>query len=177
MRMCVAIDWIQSRMQKRHPVIKKMCVFSLLLGVALVGCNREPSHATAASEAPLSRDGHPARAPEVLKPPLPDGFSLPLSFHVRDDRVVNVKEGVTERRILIDVLDADVSLARKRVTAMFKDKGFRGTRPVAHKGGQRVVYRHEDGRRVSVTFWSDQERKPQARNGRAVIYFGWVVPQ
>lgn len=156
---------------------KRLILLMLLLGGALSACDRTPSQAeqTQADAKPAASAASKFPA-KTLQSPLPDGFSLPFAYHVRDDRTAVVNEALTERRILVDVLDGNVGTARKQLTAMFKDQGFMGTRPVENRGGQRVVYRHEDGRRVSVTYWSAQERKPQAHGAKAVVYFGWAVP-
>lgn len=156
----------------------KRLIVLTLLGVLSVGCDRAPSPPqSGVQEEPRQQPARPKFPAKALESPLPDGFSLPFAYHVREDRVARVKDALTERRILVDVLDADVGSVRKQLTAMFKERGFLGTRPSENKGGQRVVYRHQDGRRVSVTYWSAEERKPKARGAEAVVYFGWAIPQ
>lgn len=156
----------------------KQFIVLTLFGVLLMGCDRVPPQPQSGThEEPRQRSARSQFSAKALENPLPDGFSLPFAYHVRDDRLVPVNDALTERRILVDVLDDDVRSVRKQLTAMFKERGFLGTRPSENKGGQRVVYRHQDGRRVSVTYWSANERKPKARGAEAVVYFGWAIPQ
>jgi hypothetical protein len=61
------------------------------------------------------------------------------------------------------------------VDRMFEEQGFKPSKPTEYRKGQRVAYRHKDGRRINVTTWSRAGRRPQAPGARAVVYFGWPV--
>jgi hypothetical protein len=153
-------------------------ILFLLAAVALAGCSEDqPGQADQPGSAAPSEQSVQANdfSPILLKEPLPDGFVFPFRYHVRDDRIFDLDKGGTERRIVIDALDGNVTVVRKAVDHMFEQQGFKPTKPTDYRKGQRVSYRHKDGRRVNVTSWSQTGRKPQAPGAQAVVYFGWPV--
>ena len=148
----------------------------LLLAFGFAGCERQAGDDTAGQPADAARGSHGDSAPtpgKQLAEPLPGGFELPFAYHLREDRVADLGDGRSERRVLVDVLKGNVASARKQINAAFKEKGFAAGRAVENRGGMRVSYRHKDGRWVNVTYWSQAERKPQARGAKAVVYFGF----
>jgi hypothetical protein len=158
--------------------MNRFCIFLLRAVAALAGCSQDQPGQTdqpvsaAPGKAPVRTDGF---SPVLLREPLPDGFVLPFRYHVRDDRTFDLDNGSTERRIVIDALDGDTTVVRKAVDRMFEEQGFKPTKPSDYRKGQRVAYRHKDGRHVNVTTWSRAGRKPQAPGAQAVVYFGWPV--
>lgn len=158
--------------------MNRLWIFLLLAASALGGCSRDRPD-QGAEGAPASPGEAAVRtdefSPVALSEPLPDGFVLPFRYHLRDDRTFDLANGSTERRIVIDVLDGDPAVARKAVDRMFEEQGFKPTKPTDYRKGQRVAYRHKDGRRINVTTWSRAGRRPQAPGAQAVMYFGWPV--
>lgn len=149
--------------------------YLLVLAASIVGCSDKSPDSGNPAETPAPISQASEFAPSLLKTPLPGGFDFPLRYHVRDDRIFELNGGAVERRIVIDALDGNVTVVRKAVDRMFQEQGFKGSTPTDYKNGQRVSYRHRDGRRVNVTSWSKAERKPQAPGAQAVVYFGWPV--
>ena len=89
------------------------------------------------------------------------------------DRVVQSPGNAKERRIMLDVLGGSVDVIRSKLDSMFRQASFYGKDPIPSKGGERIIYRDHEGRRISTTTWSAKERRPVSKGASAVVYLAF----
>lgn len=153
---------------------KTMLILALAaLPPLLAGCGPQPPTAEPTTAADgRARPAGDTFARQRLDQALPGGFEMPFDYHLRSDRVVD-GEG-PERRIQVDVFGADADGALEAITRNFRDQGFRASRPRDRtEGGQRVVYRHADGRHATASTWTPEQKKTVAPRAEAVAYIAW----
>lgn len=152
-----------------------MCNLNKIIAVAVIALFLGACSDKTQTESTSRPRQEEPRAVRTLESPLPDGFVLPLEYTVRDDRAIALKNGKMQRRMYLDFFDKDAERVRKDVTKMFKDAGFKASKPVPSKGGSLVNYRHEDGRHVSSIIWSDSERKILTPQATGTLFLGWTA--
>ncbi len=154
--------------------MRKAIILTLaFLPLVLAGCGEDhgPS-ATSASSADLEPSGSQAFDRRQLEEPLPEAFELPFAYHLRSDRVVE-GEG-PERRIQVDVFGLNADGTLEAITRRFRDQGYRPSKPRARtEGGQRVIYRHEDGRHATASVWAPDQKKTVSPGAESVAYIAW----
>lgn len=154
--------------------LMKKTMLALALPLMLAACGPQPPTAAPKSAAD-NEGGRPTGdtfTRQRLDQALPGGFEIPFDYHLRSDRVVD-GEG-PERRIQVDVFGADADGALDAITRNFRGQGFRASRPRDRtEGGQRVVYRHEDGRYATASTWTPDQKKTASPRAEAVAYIAW----
>lgn len=108
-----------------------------LLATVLAGCSRdgqsgtEPVQPTAAAEAAGAKH---------LKKPLAKNVTLGFAYHLRRDRVEEVKPGVFQRRIYVEYLGLDQQQAADALIADLAAAGYRSSSKRLDDGRLQLVF-------------------------------------
>jgi len=108
----------------------------MLLAIMLAGCSRD-GQSSSESITPAATDAATAKQ---LKKPLAKGVALSFAYHLRRDRVEEVKPEVFRRRIRMEYLGMDQQQAADALAADMSAAGYEVSAERLEDGRDRLVF-------------------------------------
>lgn len=145
----------------------------LLLATVITGCSPDGQRGTeSAQSAPPAANAE--GQPRQLKKALPYGIQLGFAYHLRRDRVEEVKAGTFQRRIRVEYLDLGQQQAADAITADLTAAGYQAGAPKRLDDGRiRIAFKQEKRRTIAVTI--REGGKLQHPSAKGMIYINIPV--
>lgn len=108
--------------------------------------------------------------------PLPAQMALEGKYHLRSDRIFVNKKGATRRRVIFEMMDADMDASVRRVERMMLAGEYVGT---AHVKGKKdtltIPFRKANNPTIRVKFNPSVGKKPANPDAKHLVAIEWQV--
>lgn len=157
------------------------CVGGSVLLVALVACSGANEGSTATSAAiPEASQQEGAPSAGVIAPSttdsslgLPDGLVVPFQYNVVMDRTVEVREGLTQRRIVGEVFGNNLDEQEQAMQDALSAAGYKAGRPREQGATRTVNYRKDGEVRLAVSFAKEVPERVRREGATGTMRMTW----